>query len=138
MLRKAGEFELHESPWWNYWHYHADWEGWGNLRWTYRREGLRALALVFRRIAQKPPTEPFQLWIRLDDSDAGQDAVYLLSPNPHSPFPLHLESNWNDHRLMPLMRELLTDYELCIGQSGGLFIYSPAVGIPLKPRGEAQ
>ena len=52
ILRKASEFQLHESPWWNSWHYHADWEGWGNLRWTYRRE---ALALVFRRIAQTPP-----------------------------------------------------------------------------------
>ena len=77
MLRKASEFELHESPWWNYWHYHADWEGWGNLRWTYRREGLRALALVFRRIAKKPPAEPFQLWIWLNGTDAGQDAAYL-------------------------------------------------------------
>lgn len=46
MIREAGDFELHKSPWWNCWHYHADWEGWGNLRWTYRREGLRALALA--------------------------------------------------------------------------------------------
>lgn len=33
---------------------------------------------------------------------------------------------------------LLPDYELCLGHSGGLFICSPAVGIPLKLRGEVQ
>ncbi len=133
MLRKAGDFELHESPWWNYWHYHADWEGWGNLRWAYRREGLRALALVFRRIAQRPPAEPFQLWICLDGADAGQDAVYLHSPNPHSPFPFHPEVVCDDHRLLALMRELLPEFELRIGHSLGFFIYSPSVGVPLEP-----
>lgn len=131
-MREAGNFELHESPWWNCWHYHADWEGWGNLRWTYRREGLRALALVFRRIAQTPPAEPFQLWIYLDQSDAGQDAVYLLSPNPHSPFPFHPDTHWNDFPLLQLMRELLPDYELRIGHDQGFFIYSPSVGVPLE------
>ena len=66
-------------------------------------------------------------------SDAGQDAVYLHSPNPHSPFPFHPEVVCDDHRLLALMRELLPEFELRIGHSLGFFIYSPSVGVPLEP-----
>lgn len=106
------------------------------------RLGQSSLALSPRRLAGTgsgfsphcPKTaEPFQLWICLDGADAGQDAVYLHSPNPHSPFPFHPEVVCDDHRLLALMRELLPEFELRIGHSLGFFIYSPSVGVPLEP-----
>ena len=40
--RRAAAFhpDPHPGAWWNFWHYHADWPGWGNRGWRYRREHL--------------------------------------------------------------------------------------------------
>ena len=73
--RDAAAFELDVQPdsWWNLWHYHADWRGWGNRGWRYRLEHLRALCRVFQTISGE---------------DAGEDATYLHTPNRHgTPFP---------------------------------------------------
>ncbi|HUQ02473.1 MAG TPA: hypothetical protein VM261_08260 [Kofleriaceae bacterium] len=90
--RDAAAFQLDITPdaWWDLWHYHADWPGWGNLRWRYRVEHLRALARVFQTIADARArfATPFQLWILVSGDDAGEDAVYLHTPNANeTPFP---------------------------------------------------
>jgi hypothetical protein len=92
--RRAAAFQLDITPdsWWSFWHYHADWPGWGNVRWRYRLEHLRALARVFETIAaaRERFELPFQLWIMLTE-DAAQDAVYLHTPNANdTPFPFTL------------------------------------------------
>jgi hypothetical protein len=90
--REASAFELEVTgdAWWDLWHYHADWPGWGNLRGRYRREHLRALCRVFQTIAlaRERFATPFQLWIMLSGDDAGMDATYLHTPNANdTPFP---------------------------------------------------
>lgn len=52
--RDASTFRIEpgQGEWWDLWHYHADWPGWGNIRWRYRREHIRALAAVFEHIAR--------------------------------------------------------------------------------------
>ena len=92
MQRNAESFELEvgAASWWDHWHYHADWPGWGNLRWRYRRAHLRALCAVFEKIADARDRFPvkFQTWILLDGEDAGQDATFLHTPNANgTPFP---------------------------------------------------
>jgi hypothetical protein len=85
---------IEPAAWWQAWHYHADWPGWGNRRHRWRREHLRALCRVFRTIvdARDRFATPFQAWIQLDHDDAGQDATFLHTPNPHAtPFPLSFD-----------------------------------------------
>jgi len=94
VLRHAEAFRVDVDPqcWWDFWHYHADWEGWGNLGWRYRLEHLRALAVVFRRVLEASPSipVPVQAWISLDLDDARDDAVFIHSPNPNRPdFPFY-------------------------------------------------
>jgi hypothetical protein len=76
-MRAAGAFELSpvEERRWDYWHYHADWDGYGNLSWDVRLAYLGALAIVFRKIALERASfeTPFQLWMYLSGNDAGQD-----------------------------------------------------------------
>jgi hypothetical protein len=38
---------------------------------------------------------PFQVWLRVDESDSGQDSFYVHTPNPHSEFPFDFsEVTW--------------------------------------------
>jgi hypothetical protein len=148
----AASFRLEHSPgsWWDLWHYHADWPGWGNLSWRYRLEHIRALAEVFRGIARDAArfTTPFQTWIFLSGRDAGEDATYVHTPNDNqTPFPMDLEGavDWEHRKLLPIFGELLPNLPLRIGESrtfdeyaepprviSSFFIYSPHVGVPLE------
>jgi len=150
----ANSFEIEPAPgeWWDLWHYHADWPGWGNLSWRYRREHIRALAMVFSRIASSADkfTTPFQAWIFLSGSDAGQDATYLHTPNENKTlFPIEPlgEVTWGHQPLLAFFAALLSDLPLRIGEARtfdefaepprvtrSLFIYSPDVGVPLERR----
>ncbi len=92
VLRDAEQCAIHPErggPW-DLWHYHADWSGFGNLGWRYRREYIRALGVVYGSIAaaRERFQVPFQAFITLHAADAGSDAVYLHSPSPGgTPFP---------------------------------------------------
>ena len=149
--RTAEAFQLEPSggDGWDLWHYHADWRGWGNLRWRHRKEHIRALARVFATIAASADrfTRPFQTWIYLDGGDAGQDATYLHTPNPNqSPFPVQLFGvEWGNRNLLPLFAELLPNFPVRIGEARlftawaepprvttSFFIYCPGIGVPLE------
>ena len=149
--REARDFVVKTSPgdWWNLWHYHADWPGWGNLRWRYRRHHINALAIVFGKIAASAGDlpQPFQLWVSLEGGDSGGDAVYLHSPNPHSEFPVVLaDVEWGVGLPDAGIAEAFSRWPLRVGVHTGLrdditpprevasyVIYSPDVGVPLEP-----
>ena len=121
--RDAEAFEIPRfASGWGLWHYHADWPGWGNLQWAYRKQHLEALALVYGKILDQAATvpAPFQTWIQLSGLDAGLDGVYLHSPNRYNePYPLEFTPPgpvWNEERLRPLFSELLPGRELRIGR----------------------
>ena len=100
------------DAWWDLWHYHADWPGWGNRGWRWREPHLRALCAVFRRIVavRDAFTTPFQAWILVVGSDAGQDATYLHTPNPnaHSTFPIAAQGlEWGGSQLDSYFRSQL-------------------------------
>jgi hypothetical protein len=134
---------------WDLWHYHADWPGWGNLSWRYRREHIRALAKVFMAIARIADqfATPFQLWIFLSGRDAGADATYLHTPNGNqTQFPVPFgEIAWGHRPLLQLFADLLPGLDLRVGESrifdenaepprvvSSFFVYSPGIGVPLE------
>jgi hypothetical protein len=153
VLRDAEVFRLATGPgcWWDHWHQHVDWPGWGNLSRKYRLAHVRALAIIFRKVVEatlEHPT-PFQAWIFLDDDDAGQDAVYVHSPNPNSSnFPFRPDATWaaDEDPLHEMMTALLPGLSLRIGRCTGrtqddergpreytlFFVYSPGVGVALE------
>ena len=150
-IAQAERFAIKPQPddWWAYWHTHADWDGRGNANWKYRREFLRALAIVFEKIASAKNefSTPFQTWLHVSGRNAGDDAVYLHSVNPNeAPFPFIPENvDWNDHRLRGGLQSLLLGFELRIGHTRSwdefanppamqstFYIYAKGVGVPLE------
>jgi hypothetical protein len=151
--REAQKFDLDLGPdsWWDLSHYHADWYGWGNAGWRYRRQHIQALARVFSTIAGRAEEFPipFQSWIYLSCENAGVDATYLHSPNKNnSPFPFRPDRlDWENSRtskLLAYFQELMPRLSLRVGeartiddshQPGGkvaaYFIFSPQIGVPL-------
>jgi hypothetical protein len=121
VMQQAAAFSLHTSPdnWWSYWHQHVDWAGRGNLGARHRHHYLLALALIFKRIASASHriATPFQLFILLDGDDAGQDAVYLHSPNPNSDFPLVLSTSGAvSDRTRGYLQTVLPEFEVAAWQ----------------------
>ena len=129
------------DSWWNLWHHHADWKGWGNIRWRYRTEHIRALCTVYRSILDLSESfhTPFQAWIALDEADAGQDATFLHTPNPHTPFPIMFDVKWGPSRLEPLFRSLLPGLDLQLGTIGSgpnrlHIVWAAELGLPIDGR----
>jgi hypothetical protein len=141
--------DLDPPCWWDFWHYHADWPGWGNLGWRYRLEHLRALTVVFRKVLEASPSipVPFQTWMSLDVDDAGYDGVFVHTPNPNrSNFPFKPDATWGVGALDETMAALLPGLRLrtarCtwVGEDGDgapsvsttYLVYSPDTGVPLE------
>ncbi|MEZ4223513.1 MAG: hypothetical protein R3B13_21375 [Polyangiaceae bacterium] len=152
MRREAEAFVLNPTSldWWDTWHYHADWPGWGNLGWRYRLPHLSALAAVFQKVCDASGrfTAPFQTWILIDGEDAGQDATYVHTPNPNgTEFPLVVaNAEWGVSSLQSTMQSLLPGLDLDIGwtraespQGDGSpewrtahWVYARGIGMPLR------
>jgi hypothetical protein len=150
--RRAASFDLELRPdaWWDLWHYHADWDGWGNRGWKLRREHLRALVTVFQAIAARSQEfhRPFQTWIFLSGLTAGADATYLHTPNPNDEnFPLrvpelrfdskgavHVATNLES--LVPAIRVGEVSYpdpDLGGRVVRDFLVFSDRVGLPIGP-----
>lgn len=129
----------------NYWHYHADWPGWGNLGWRHRLPHVRALCTVFQKIADARDrfASPFQTWIAIREEDAGQDATFIHSPNAAGTFPFHPKDvEVEASALAPCFRQLLPKLDLRVGWSRvpddgestwftTHWVWAQGVGVPL-------
>ena len=137
---RAAEHRFESGPdaWWDLWHYHADWSGWGNRSWKHRVEHIRALCTVYRSILDHSEhLETCQAWISLDEDDACRDATFLHTPNPNrTPFPIVLDIAWGPSPLETLFAAMLPDVDLRFGtldtDTGRLHIvWTPKLGVPL-------
>jgi hypothetical protein len=149
VLREAEAFAIEPAAtnWWDLWHYHPDWSGFGNLSWRFRREYLRAIGLVFGKIldARDRFQTPFQAFISLNGVDAGQDAVYLHTPNPNgTAFPYVPTVEWGIPLPHPELVSLLPAIPFRCGAGAWtnpeppsrleryFVLYSPALGESLE------
>jgi len=150
LIKDAKQFSISPSPddWWDFWHYHSDWTGLGNISIRSRCEHLKALLLVFEKInsAKTQFTTPFQSWIILNCQDSSQDAVFLHTPNPNgTQFPaLYPEISWGTKELDPILSEIAPYTCFTVGRASGIdmsedpptpwssyFIFRPDLGVPL-------
>jgi hypothetical protein len=86
LRRETQHFSVHPAGWYDYMHWHVDWPGMGNLRWSERREHLSALFAMFRRLLAETEhwSTPHQVWLQIDPADSAQDAIYLHTANPNA------------------------------------------------------
>ncbi|MGJ8674265.1 hypothetical protein [Rubritalea sp.] len=99
---------------------------------------MKSHATLFRRYAQKLEklTLAHQLFISIAKDDAGCDAVYIHSPNPHSEFPIIFDdTSWGTPDLQSIFSDFLPDYAIIAGEGlHNYVVYAEGVGEPLRPQ----
>ncbi len=132
----AYERVLCADDWFDYWHQHLDWDGFGDLSPRLRRIFLEGHARLFRYYALQAHllAKPYQLSIVLLVDDARQDAVYFHTPNPHLTFRMEFpDVQWGLPELVALFSQWLPEFKLVAGRSpGALFLFAEDYGVSLK------
>ncbi|MEC2056519.1 hypothetical protein I6J18_22680 [Peribacillus psychrosaccharolyticus] len=128
-----------QEGWFDTWHTHLDFYGFGNNSMKIRREHIRAHIVLYNSLLEKLRTfdKPYQLWIGLVDEEAGLDAVYIHTPNPNEDnFPLKMEDlNW-DCTVPNYLKDLINLSEFSVGHykwesNNHYIIHSKSNGIKL-------
>ncbi|MBH8556608.1 hypothetical protein [Hymenobacter negativus] len=142
-LATASDFDkmpwLNAGTWFDNWHHHFDWYGYGNSSFKRRKPHLDKLFRHFDMLIGKTQSlnPKFQLYAVLLDFDSASDALFLHSTNPNnSQFPFKvsdlqsvttLKNNQLDNYI-----NSLDGYEKLYGQAGEAFclIFKKGVGRP--------
>jgi hypothetical protein len=124
---------------WDHWHF--DWDGIGDFSPRIRLITMAAHACIFEALAVEIAKigGPFQLFFSLARRDAGQDAVYLCAPNPHSSFPaLFDDVEWCVPDLAAQLSVFLPQYQFHVGKRDFNYVaYAIGIGVPLAPPSSA-
>ncbi|MCL2075684.1 MAG: hypothetical protein FWH15_04455 [Betaproteobacteria bacterium] len=82
-----GYFDFQNNPeaWFDHWHCHFDWEGFGNDDFSRRKPHLDKLFRHFEILVNRVKflQKDFQLFAMIHDYDSAGDALYLHTPNPN-------------------------------------------------------
>jgi hypothetical protein len=117
-------------------HWHLDWDGVGDFNPKIRLITIEAHMKVFAAIAKESGilNSPFQLFISLARRDAGQDAVYLHTPNPHSPFPAEFDDvKWGVPELEQQLSAFLPQFQFIAGLRDFNYVaFAKGLGVPLS------
>jgi len=88
--------------WFDLWHTHFDWFGYGNHSFTKRKPHLDKLFRHFELLEQKAKNlkTDYQIWATILDVDSANDALFLHTPNPNRDnFPLEIKKLTNSSTL---------------------------------------
>jgi hypothetical protein len=129
------------ETWFDKWHKHFDWYGYGNGSFKRRKPHLDKLFRHFDILVERAKNlkPDFQLYIVLLDFDSSSDALYLHTPNPNnSQFPfkvsdLQLTTTLKNNQLNDYINDL-TGYEKLYGQADEAFclMFKKHVGQPFQ------
>jgi hypothetical protein len=132
------DFDNSET-WFDNWHLHFDWKGYGNDSFKRRKPHLDKLFRHFDLLEDKTKKlkTDFQLYSILLDFDSYSDALFLHTPNPNnSQFPLkisdlQLTSTLTNQQLNEYIDNLV-GYEKLYGQADEAFclLFKKNVGQP--------
>ncbi len=129
-----------DKAWFDLWHTHFDWHGYGNDSFKRRKPHLDKLFREFDVLEKKAKllkTE-FQIWATLLDFESYDDALFLHTPNPnHDNFPwkikdLSTKNNLTNKALAEYVNNL-SGYKIVFGQADENYcvIYKDKVGISI-------
>jgi hypothetical protein len=132
------DFE-NSATWFDNWHLHFDWKGYGNDSFKRRKPHLDKLFRHFDMLVDRTKRlkTDFQLYAVLLDMDSSNDALFLHTPNPNnSQFPfqfsdLELTSTLTNKNLNDYINNL-DGYEKLYGKADEAFclIFKKDVGQP--------
>ncbi|MCP3943536.1 MAG: hypothetical protein GY710_18950 [Desulfobacteraceae bacterium] len=132
---------LESDGWYDMWHYHADWKGYGNINWKFRLKHIEALCVIYQKFTSQLQNydSPHQIWLYLNQDDAGQDAVFFHTPNPNEDnYPCQFEEvEWGLPIIENLFSELIPSLEFRAGSqmwngSKIFFLHTPKIGASIE------
>ncbi|WP_110927693.1 hypothetical protein [Bacillus massiliglaciei] len=124
------KLNFNNESWFDLWHNHLDFSGYGNGSLRMRRKHIEAHIALYKNVLKKLETfeKPYQAWIHIDDDDASKDAVFIHTPNPNEDnFPLKVENlNWENCTIPSVFHDLINTKEFFVehykSQSEGGYI----------------
>ena len=135
-------FSNTELAWFDLWHTHFDWYGYGNSSFRKRKPHLDKLFRHFHILQKlsKSLDKDFQLWVLVLDFESSSDALFLHTPNPNrNNFPylysgLSTASTLTNAALKDYIDEL-EGYEKLYGNANEAFalLFTENIGRSLVP-----
>ncbi len=134
------DFEKSDT-WFDNWHIHFDWNGYGNNSFKRRKPHLDKLFRHFEFLVNATKTfkTDFQLYVMLFDFDSYSDSLCLHTPNPNnSLFPLLIKNLQSDSTLKnkELIQYIdkLSIFEKLYGQDdeGFCLLYKKGIGLEFE------
>jgi hypothetical protein len=128
-----------DKAWFDLWHTHFDWRGYGNDSFKRRKPHLDKLFKHFDLLADRAKylKTDYQIWATLLDFDSYSDALFLHTPNPNQDnFPWTLKglskSTTLTNKALDDYINSLNGYEKLYGQADEAFclLYKKNVGLP--------
>ncbi len=127
--------------WFDNWHIHFDWKGYGNNSFKSRKPHLDKLFRHFQILSDKTKDlkMDFQLYAIILDNDSSNDALFLHTPNPNNTqFPFKISdlsstSNLTNKKLDDYIKTL-NGFKVLFGKADENFclIYNDNIGIGFK------
>lgn len=117
-LVESTNLSFTENDWYDLWHTHYDWNGYGNKNRKYRNEHLKTGIKVFKKILNQAKmfTKPYQCWMAINKNDSSQDTIYFHTKNPnHDNFPYDLTKIVWSNKIPSLLNNLLKEEEYKYG-----------------------
>lgn len=127
--------------WFDNWHMHFDWYGYGNESFKRRRPHLDKLFRHFELLADRSKSlrKDFQLYAMLLDHESADDSLFLNTENPNNKFPwtslhpLSSENNLTNPELRSYV-DALVGYKIQFGTAEENYCYITIdnIGLPVK------
>lgn len=133
------DVDFGKEGWFDLWHTHLDFYGYGNNSLKIRREHIKAHIAFYNHLSEKLSTlgKPYQLWMEFVEEDASLDSVNIHTPNPaEDNFPLTIANVDWDCPVPKFFKDFINLNEMNVGHykqesTNSYFIQSKNNGVKL-------
>jgi hypothetical protein len=106
----AYNLDFGSDGWFDFWHTHLDFFGYGNNSVKIRKAHIKAYLSLYCKLEEKLEEwgKTYQLWIGISNEDAGADAIYIHSVNPNEDnFPFKISNLSRCDKLPVYLRDVI-------------------------------
>lgn len=81
----AYDLDFSDDSWFDFWHTHLDFDGYGNDSLKIRKKHIKSLFILLNNLNEKLKEwgHPYQIWVEISSNDSASDAVFVHSINPN-------------------------------------------------------
>lgn len=113
------DLKIEKDSWFDLWHTHLDFYGYGNNNLKIRKEHMKANIALYKDFQEtlQELEMPYQLWIEIVEEDASLDAIYLHTSNPNqNNFPFKIDNVNRNCTIPTYLNGVINLNEFNVGQ----------------------